>query len=226
MKSIKLSLLAAAMVISGCASTPGGTFDSKTVSTATGAVIGCVTGGILAKITGNNAAAGCIGGGLVGGLIGFEKARQEEIAAAAEAQQQAVAALARRPDGAAAKVGEVKTVEVTATDKRTRETRKYQAFESATVELPLSAKGTPEYDAAIDKLKTLAERVADERGSARIEVAMSPNDARARKVALESVTVKSAKGHPITVAKTADNAVLKGIERITVRAGALQHTEV
>jgi hypothetical protein len=226
MKSLKLTLLAAALALSGCATTSGPAADGKTVGAVTGALIGCVGGAVLAKVTGANPAAGCLAGGAVGGFVGFEKARQQEIADAEQAQQQAIAAVAAMPGGQSAKAGDVKTVEVTATDKTSGQTRKYQAFESVSVDLPLSAKGTPEYDEAVGKLKTLAQRVADERGSARIEVALTRADARAHKVALETATVNTAKGNPITVSKAADSTVPKGMERFTVRAGALRSTEV
>lgn len=226
MKPLKFSLLALATTLAaGCATAPSG-LDDKTVGAATGAVVGCVGGAVLARITGQNVAAGCVAGGAVGGLIGFERARQQEIAAATQAQQQAVAALQQSPAGRSVRAGEVKTVEVTATDKTTKQASKYQAFDSVSVEIPLSAKGTPEYDQAIGKLKALAEKVADERGSSTIEIAMKPADMRARKVVQETATVNTAQGHPITVSKTADSSLPKGVERFTVRAGALKQTEV
>lgn len=89
----------------------------------------------------------------------------------------------------------MKTKEVVVTDKNTRETKKYQAFESVSLDIPLSAKGTPEHGAAMDKLKTLAQRVADERSS-EIVVALTPVDARARKVAATSGLYKPARATP------------------------------
>lgn len=156
--------------------------------------------------------------------MGFEKARQDEIAAAERASNEAVAVFASRP-GQRVRAGEVKTVEVTAIDKKTRETKKYKAFDSVSVDIPLTSRGTPEHDAAMAKLKTLAQRVADERGSAEIIVATLPASAKARRVSATHDTVTTAKGNPITVTKTFDSAVPQGVERITVKAGRLQ-TEV
>ena len=96
----------------------------------------------------------------------------------------------------------------------------------AAIDIPISAKGTPEYDTAISKLKTLAEKVADERGSSKIDIAMTAADARANKVTLETASAKTAKGNTVTVSKAADNTVQKGIERVTVRAGKLEQTVV
>ena len=227
MKSLTLSALALALALSGCANIQQTTgLDSKTIGAAGGAAIGCLGGALLAKMTGQNAAGGCAAGALAGGLIGFEKSRQEEIAAATTAQQEAIAALAPLSASKQVKAGEVKTVEVTATDKTKNVSEKFQAFDSVSVDIPFSAKGTPEYDAAIGKLKKLAEKVADERGSSRIDIAMTAADARANKVTLETGSAQTAKGNTITVSKVADSSIQKGIERVTVRAGKLQQTEV
>lgn len=199
--------------------------DNKTASAVGGGLMGCVGGALLAKLGGGNAAVGCAVGAAVGGFVGFEKARQGEIAAAEQARNEAVAAFAALPARQKVRASDVKTKEVVVTDKNTRETKKYQAFESVSLDIPLSAKGTPEHDAAMDKLKTLAQRVADERGSSEIVVALTPVDARARKVAATSGTVQTSKGNTITVSKVADDSVPKGVERITVKAGRLQ-TEV
>lgn len=227
MKLLTLSTLAFAVTLTGCANVQQATgLDGKTVGAAGGAAIGCVGGALLAKITGQNAAGGCVAGAVVGGLVGFAKARQDEISAASTAQKEALAALAPLSVGNQVKAGEVKTVEVTATDKTKNETKKYQAFDSVSIDIPISAKGTPEYDAAIGKLKTLAEKVADERGSSKIDIAMTAADARANKVTLETASAKTAKGNTVTVSKAADNTVQKGIERVTVRAGKLEQTMV
>ena len=227
MKLLTLSVVTLAIALAGCADLQKQTgMDGKTAGAAGGAAIGCIGGALLAKISGQNAAGGCMAGAVVGGLVGFAKARQDEISAASKAQQEAIAALAPLSIGSQVKAGEVKTVEVTATDKTKNETKKYQAFDSVSIDIPISAKGTPEYDAAIGKLKTLAEKVADERGSSKIDIAMTAADARANKVTLETASAKTAKGNTVTVSKAADNTVQRGIERVTVRAGKLEQTVV
>jgi hypothetical protein len=227
MKKITLIATAATLALAGCADMQQRTgVDGKAIGAVGGAAIGCLSGALLAKVTGQNATGGCVAGAVVGGLVGFEKARQEEISAASKAQQEAIAALAPLASSTQVKAGEIKTVEVTATDKTKNESRKYQAFDSVSIDIPLSAKGTPEYDAALSKLKTLAEKVADERGSSRIDIAMTAADAKANKVTLETASVKTAKGNTVTVSKAADKSVQKGVERVTVRAGKLEQTVV
>lgn len=223
MKYAITSAVALCIALSGCADMQQKSgMDQKTASTAGGAAIGCLGGALLARLSGGNAAQGCAAGAVIGGLVGFQKARQEEIATAETARQDALAALSTLPKGQMAKAGEVKTVEVSATDKTTRETKKYQAFDSVNIDIPLTAKGTPEHDAAMDKLKKLATRVAYERGSSEIIVAMTPSDAKAHKVQFLTSVVKTEKGNDISVSKVSDVAVPKGIERITVKAGKLR----
>ena len=227
MKLLALSAVTLAVALSGCADIQKQTgMDGKTAVAAGGAAIGCIGGALLAKISGQNAAGACVAGAVIGGLIGFEKARQDEISAASKAQQEAIAVLAPLSVSSQVKAGEVKTVEVTATDKAKNETKRYQAFDSVSVDIPITAKGTPEYDAAIGKLKTLAEKIADERGSSKIEIVMTAADARANKVLLETASAKTAKGNTVIVSKSTDNTVQKGIERVTVRAGKLEQTVV
>ncbi|MDE2434370.1 MAG: hypothetical protein KGN37_16155 [Burkholderiales bacterium] len=217
--------LAITLMLASCATTDGGP-DKTTTGALIGASIGCAGGALLAKITGGDATTACVAGAAVGGLIGFEKAREEEIAEAERARTEAIQAMATLPPSKRASAGTVKTVLVTATDKKTNETKKYQAFDSVSVDLPLSAKGTPEYDQAMSKLKTLAERVADERGSAQIQMAMTPADVKQYRLSLTGGTVKTQKGSPITVSKFSAGDVPAGVERVTVKAGQLKQTEV
>ncbi len=222
MKAVILAVAALAAALSGCANLEQGTgMDAKTAGAVGGGAIGCVGGAVLARVLGGNAAAGCVAGAVAGGLVGFERARQEEIAAAEQARHDVASAFAARP-GQNVQVGPVRTVEVTAVQKDTQEVKKTRAFESVTVDLPLSSKGTPEHDAAMDKLKALARRVADERGAAEIVVALAPEDARARRVSAGSDSVRTDKGGTITVTKLGDAGVPRGMERITVKAGRLQ----
>lgn len=221
-----LSISVATMVC-GCAGMQHGPGNDKAASTGAGAAIGCVGGAVLAKLLGRDPAGGCIAGAVVGGLVGFEKARRQEIAAAEQAQKDAVTALQALPPSQSrtVKAGEVKTVEVVATDKKTGEKKKYTTFSSVSVDIPLSAKGTPEFSAAMGKLKMLAEGVANERGASEIVIAMAPQDVKQQKVALEKNTVKTEGGGSVTVTKVADASVAKGMERVTVKAGNL-NTEI
>lgn len=225
----KLSALCIALLCSGCAEIQQKTgMDDKTTSTVGGAAVGCAAGALLARVTGQSAGAGCAAGAVVGALVGFEKARQAEIAAAEQARKDTEAAFAtlpRTPNAKPVVVGEVKTVEVTATDKATKQTKKYAAFDSISVDMPTSAKGTPEYDAAMGKLKTLAERVAAERGASDIVIAVNSQDAKKQKIALETNSVKGNSGGMINVTKRIDPALSVGMQRVTVKAGTL-NTEV
>jgi hypothetical protein len=229
LKRVTASLLSisVATMVCGCAGMQNGTSNDKAASAGAGAVIGCAGGAILAKLLGRDPAGGCVAGAVVGGLVGFEKARRQEVAAAEQAQRDAVTALQALPanQGRTVKAGEVKTVEVVATDKKTGEKKKYTAFSSVSVDIPLSARGTPEFTAAMGKLKMLAEGVANERGASEIVIAMTPQDAKLQKIALEKNTVKTDGGGLVTVSKITDTSLPKGMERVTVKAGSL-NTEI
>ena len=226
-KTKTLIPLLIAVTLTGCANMQQMTgADDKTASAAGGAALGCLGGSVLAKVLGKDAAAGCALGAVIGGLAGFEKARQEEIAAAQNARNEAEQAFAELPKKDRPKVGQVKTTQTEVTDKKTNEKKKYETFESVTLDIPLSTRGTDEYKTAIGKLKTLATRVADERGSAEIDLAYSIADVNKLKVKQESVSVKTDKGGVITVTTLANANIPKGIERYTVRAGKIQNTEL
>lgn len=230
MKNVySISVLITSTLLTGCLANLPKEMDSKTAGTALGATVGCVGGAVLAKLQGGNAAAGCVIGSVAGGLIGFQKARQEEIAEATRTRDEAQALLAKLPPntgGAKPQVSEVKTVDVAVTEKGKTESSNYKAFDSVTLDIPTASRGTPEREEVMAKLRKLAEKVADERHSARIEVTMTAADAKALKVDLTSTTVQSPKGNPIVFSRAADSTVPRGIERITVRAGAIKNLEV
>lgn len=208
MKQKLIAICVLPVFISGCAG-----MDSKSQSATLGAAFGCAAGAILANMTGHDAAGGCAAGALVGGIAGYEKARRDEVVAAKLAQQDAVSSLP------GAKAGEVVTDNISVKEKATGQVRQVQAFRKASVDLPLSKKGTPEFNSAMDKLKALAEKVADERGKSEIIVALAPKDAKAQKISSETSEFKTASGKgTVLFSRAADNRVRLGVERVTVRA--------
>jgi hypothetical protein len=227
-KALTAVFVCAALTLPGCAELQKKTgVEDKTAGAVGGAAIGCAAGILLARVTGGNSRDGCLAGAVVGGLVGFEKARQEEIAAADQVRKDAIASLSNLPPAQSKSVivSPVRTVEVSATDKATNQTKRYSAFDSVSIQVPVSAKTTPQYEATLAKLKTLAERVADERGSAEIILAVNDTDAKMQKMALESNTVKTLKGNPITVTRRIDPTLKLGLQSMTVKAGNLR-TEV
>lgn len=213
--------------VAGCTSIQQATgMDDKTATITGGATFGCLGGAVLATALGKDAGAGCLAGAIVGGLIGFENARKAEIEAAERAKAETMEAFAELPAKDQPKTAEVTTREVVVTDKKTRERKTLSTFDSVSVDIPLSTIGTPEYDKAIAKLKALATRVADERGSAEIKIGYAPKEVKARKIKLETASVNTTKGNPITVTKVEDTKIPKNVERYTVIAGALKETEI
>lgn len=208
MKQKIIAICVLPIFISGCAG-----MDNKQQSAAIGAAIGCGVGAIFANMTGHNAAGGCAAGAMVGGVAGYEKARRDELAAAKLAQQDAVSSL----PGAQAR--DVVTDNISVKNKTTGQVKQVEAFREASVDLPLSKKGTPEFNSAMDKLKALAEKVADERGKSEIIVTLAPSDAKAQKISSDTTEFKTASGKgSVLFSRAADDNVRAGVERVTVRA--------
>ena len=210
--------------VSGCGGTGGikdGGIDDKSKSAAIGAAIGCAAGAILAKAMGKDAGGGCAAGALVGGIAGYEKGRRDELAAAKLAQQDAVSSIQ------GAKAGEVVTDNISVKEKATGQVKQVQAFREANIDLPLSKKGTPEFNTAMDKLKAFAEKVADERGKSEIIVSLAPKDANTQKVKADTVEFKTASGKgTVLFSRAVDDNVKTGVERVTVRAINTDQVEI
>ncbi len=290
MKKIRIGKAAAThfavlITISSCATSPLQEMDGKTKSGLTGGIVGCVGGALLAHLAGKSAGAGCAVGAVAGALVGYEKARQEEIAAAEASKaeilailnqtslaqeparqttpshvssevptaEEVAATLARQIEAShvssetnksiapaqniqtqaePAAVVQPKPSPVRATvtvdsgniavrDKSTGETKQVNALKTVTVLIPLSQRGTPEYEEAMGKLKAFATMQADERGASEIILHMRPKEALIQKVVSNSQSVKTLKGNTITVTRATDESVPKGFERVTIIGKAL-----
>jgi hypothetical protein len=154
-------------------------------------------------------------------LANFGAARAEELESARRAAMDIEGATSKLPQGQQVRVQGLVTISFEASDGRTHEVRKFQAYDSLTVDLPLTLKGRPERDAAMSPVKLLAEVLARARGSAEIARAYAPADARDEKITVGSATAKLPGGQDITVRKLIDANVLRGFERIVVKGGPL-----
>lgn len=218
MKKVLLMAVSVALA-SGCA-TQGG-MDNKQSQAAAGAGIGCVAGALLAKAIGGNASAGCMAGGLAGALIGYEQARKQELAAAQSFQNDVVSTI---PGSTAS---QVKTETVIAKEKDTGQEKKVSAYKSASVEIPLSMRGTPEFNDVMKKVKNRAETLANDRGEARVIVAMSPSDMRAQRVSASNEVLANSSGTgTVHFERIADSSIKKGVERITIETVNKPHVTV
>lgn len=217
----KLTILCLAGWLVGCESIPKSleSVDQKTVSTVAGATLGCAGGVLMAQIVGGDRLTACVVGAAAGGLLGFERARRQELEDAAASRQEIIATIAPIAKTKGVMVGEVKTQDVSMKTDDGKDTKKVKAFESLTVELPTATKNRPEHAAAVEKLRKLAEKMADERGSADIILAVRPEEAKARKLSLTPDVITTAKGKQITFIRQIDAGVPKGVERVTVQAG-------
>lgn len=146
----------------------------------------------------------------------------EEIQAARDAQERAVAATQALSPKQRATAGEVALVDVEIADSNSQQTRSMRTLDGVSIDLPLAGKGKSGYTQAMDEVKALANSLADNRGSASIVVQQNSADVRARRVNTASGSTQSPGGQPINVEKQVSSEVPVGVERYTVKAGAIR----
>ena len=185
--------------------------DPKAETAGIGALIGCAAGAALAELTDNNAAQACAAGAIIGGAIGYQKARNAEIAEAREAAEAAA-----RVKGA--RSTPVQTEKVKVTDKASGKTETVQAFKSVSVDIPISQIDTAEGKQAMQKLDAYARKMARERGETiYVNVATAPANAAKVGVSKNKVVEKVGKG-AIQRSITADTRIPPAVQRVTIEA--------
>ena len=219
MKQLKLTLIAlSAVALTGCA-----TLEEASSS------LSCM----LSRVT-NSADPKCGGTGGGSGPVTatsgthnerFDKlqaALDQETQQAQSIQAQAVQAMQKLPVRQRAVAGPVLVKPVPITDGQSGSTLQMQAFSALSIDMPLAAKGRPEYTKAMDLLKDLANELADNRGTSSIVVDQSDADVKAGRVNTATGTTKSKGGKPVTVIKKVDAALPTGVERYTIEAGDIR----
>lgn len=204
------------LTLTACATGGIDIHDPKTQQTAIGAGLGCAAGMVLGRVIGNgtDTLRGCALGAAAGGYIGWQKARAEELAAA----QRLKADLATSAPAAKVKV-DVQTIEKTDDSGKTVQ---QQAVRDVTVDLPTTGHGRAQYDVAMDKIKSLATKIADQRGEATIDIAGTPRSLGLTSTATADDTiVKTPAGNTIHIRKHVAPDLPAGIQRVTVSGGTV-----
>lgn len=215
MRSLKISALTcAALLLGGCA-----TLDQASSS------LSCMLG----RVTGS-ADASCADSGSQGSVQSAQGDRFDKLQAvldqeaqdARKTQEQAVAAMQKLPPNQRAVAGPVRMLNVSISDSQSGRTRTMSTLDSITVDMPLAAKGRPEYTQAMDGLKGLANQLADNRGAASITVEQAEADIKARRVNTATGISKSPHGSPVNVIKNSSRSLPAGTERYTIQAGEIR----
>lgn len=221
MSSLKLSLAAAAaLALAGCATVD----SSNSLGCMLGRVTqnpppGCAPVATPAPAAGPSAATVAQAGERFAKL---QSVLDQEIELARAVQADAVSSMQHLPLKLRSSAGPIKLQDVPITDSQSGQTRKMRTLESVSVLMPLAAKGRPEYAQAMTTLKNLANRLADNRGSATIVVQQSAADVQAQRVNTATGTSKTAKGSPVKVDKVEDAQLPAGTERYTIQAGPIR----
>ena len=211
MRSFSLSALTCAtLLLSGCA-----TLEQATSS------LSCMLARATGKACGGQEAA-MASTGQGGRFEQLQTVFEQEIQTAREAQARAVAATQPLGPKQRAVAGEVAVIHVDITDSRSQQKRNMRTLDAMTLDMPLGGKGKDGYTQAMDEIKDLANTLADNRGSASILVQQNPADVKAKRVNTASGNTKSPAGQPIAVEKQTTANVPAGVERYTVKAGAIR----
>lgn len=216
MRKLTLSVLASATVLlSGCA-----TLDQA--SSSLSCMLGRVTGAADASCDGAADATTTVAPGQGNRFDKLQAVLDQEIQQARSTQVQAVSAMQGLPPQQRAMAGAVKLLDIDIADSQSGSSRKMRTLDSVTVDMPLAGKGRPEYTQAMDTLKGLANRLADNRGAASIVVEQSDADIKARRVNTNTGVTQTSHGKPVTVQKKVDPRLPAGVERYTIRAGEIR----
>ncbi|GAB2485449.1 hypothetical protein GCM10027082_40560 [Comamonas humi] len=143
-----------------------------------------------------------------------------EIDAADGVRQRAVEAMAELPAKQRINKSETRT-RMQQFESASGQVQSVKVLDAVAIDLPLAAKARDEHKNAMVAIKDIATLLADERGSATIQVMVSPTDLRAKRVNLKAGTADTEAGHPVEVKKAADKAVPAGIERFIIQGAAL-----
>lgn len=210
MRALSLSLLAGATaVLSGCV----------TLEQASSSISCMLSSGPGCPGTTTTAPAGA---GQSDRFTQLQFALDEEIQQARNSQAAALTAMQSLRPGLRAVAGPVQLLNVDITDSQSGRTRKLRTLDSVTVDMPLAAKGQGAYTQAMDSLKDLANRLADNRGTSSIIVDQSEADVRARRVNTATGVTQTSRGKPVSVQKNIDRSLPPGMERYTIKAGEIR----
>lgn len=116
----------------------------------------------------------------------------------------------------------VLTTRVPVTDGQSSHVADMTMLDTVTIELPTAGKKKRGYVNAMNAVKALATRIADTRGGATILVEQASADVRGKKVNTSEGESQTKDGNSLTVQKAVTSDLPRGIERYTIKAGALQ----
>jgi len=146
-----------------------------------------------------------------------EEVRDAEVSIAAAVDAGNSLPKAQRPRNSS-----VLTTTVPVTDSLTPRVADMKMLDAVIIEMPTAGKKKRGYTNAMNAVKALATRVADNRGGATILVEQSSADVRGRKVNTSEGESLTKDGNALTVRKEVSSEVPKGIERYTIKAGDLK----
>lgn len=216
MRTLKLTLIACAAVLAtGCATL-------EEASSSLSCMLSRVTNSADPHCTAPGNATTISTGAQADRFTSLQAALDQETEQARTVQDQAVAAMQKLPASQRAVAGPVRVRNIDITDQQSGTARKMVSFDSISVDMPLAAKGRPEYTRAMSALKNLANDLADNRGASSILVEQSNADINANRVNTATGTSQTRQGKPVSVQKKSNPSLPAGVERYTIQAGEIR----
>ncbi|QIL80617.1 hypothetical protein G7047_12430 [Diaphorobacter sp. HDW4A] len=152
----------------------------------------------------------------------LQKQLDEEVRDAEVSIEAAVEATKSLPKAQRARNTSVLTTRIPVTDSQSPRVSDMTVLDTVSIELPTTGKKKRGYVNSMNAVKALATRIADSRGGATILVEQASADVRGRKVNTSEGESKTKDGNALTVQKSVNADLPRGIERYTIKAGDLQ----
>lgn len=207
-----VSLAACAALLGACTTT-----DHQSQTAGKGAVVGCVSGVAFAMIVRGNPIKACLAGTVVGGLVGYQKARLEEL------DQARKTADALAADSALAATAKVDVQQVQVVEAESGRAEKVEAFKGLSMDVPVSQLDTPQGKDLMRKLGAYARKLAQDRGEpVSMDVAKkAPSEVEAtmpnKRLVLEESAEEVGKG--VLIRRVVlDTEVPQAVQRVTIEA--------
>lgn len=157
-------------------------------------------------------------------FAGFERTRNEETALMEKARLEIIALLSSSPGARQITVEPLQYASLEVTDLRSQQRRSFRVASHFAISMPLAIKKQPAYEQCTEKVRKLAEYLADTRQAAEIMFFYNNTDARTQKINLENGVANSPGGHPISVTKSADGQIARGSMRLVIKAAPLRNS--
>ena len=152
-------------------------------------------------------------------FAGFEQSRKSEADLAEQTRQDLIAMLSKLKNQHQTVIEPVNYIGIAVTDGKSQQSRQFRVVDSLEASLPLTLRKQAAYDQTVAGARELAEKLADERGTAEIRFSYNPADVRAQKISLAGGVSRTPKNNSVSITNTADAKIQRGVVHLIVIGG-------